>query len=267
MDRIAKVFSTGKKALIVYLTAGYPSIGLDEELAITAIDAGADILELGFPFSDPIADGPLIQKASHKALDNGMTLACTIDLAARVRAKRDTPIILMGYANPVYHMGYDTFSKNLAQAGGDGAIIPDLPMETAGPLRNEMRKNELALIPMAAPNTPPERLDMLLESGDGFLYLVSMAGLTGDALDQKASWKDIALKAREAERLPVCVGFGIRTGEDAFEAAQAADGVIVGSAITQVIKEAGSAKKAKDGVRELVEELAEGVGREGNRRG
>ncbi|MCJ7498784.1 tryptophan synthase subunit alpha, partial [bacterium] len=111
MDRISKVFRTEHKTLIIYLTAGYPSIGLDEELAITAIDAGADILELGFPFSDPIADGPLIQDASHKALDNGMTLAGVIDLAARIRAKRDVPIILMGYANPVHHMGYDTFSE------------------------------------------------------------------------------------------------------------------------------------------------------------
>ena len=261
MDRIAKVFSTGKKALIVYLTAGYPSIGLDEELAITAIDAGADILELGFPFSDPIADGPLIQEASHKALDNGMTLAGAIDLAARVRAKRDTPIILMGYANPVHHMGYDTFPEKLAQAGGDGAIIPDLPMETAGPLREQMRERGLALIPMAAPNTPPDRLNSLIESGDGFLYLVSMAGLTGDALDKTASWKGIALKAKEKSPLPVCVGFGISTGEDASEAAHAADGVIVGSAITKVIKEAGSPEEAKEGVRKLVEELAGGIAR------
>ena len=259
MDRIAKVFSTKEKALIVYLTAGYPSIGLDEELAITAIDAGADILELGFPFSDPIADGPLIQEASHKALDNGMTLAGAIDLAARVRAKRDTPIILMGYANPVHHMGYDTFSEKLARAGGDGAIIPDLPMETAGPLREQMRERGLALIPMAAPNTPPERLDSLLGSGDGFLYLVSMAGLTGDALDKTASWKGIASQAKKTGRLPVCVGFGISTGEDASEAAQAADGVIVGSAITKVIKEAASPEEAKEGVEKLVKELVGGV--------
>jgi tryptophan synthase alpha chain len=256
MDRIANVFSTGKKALIVYLTAGYPSIGLDEELAITAIDAGADILELGFPFSDPIADGPLIQEASHRALENGMTLAGAIGLAARVRSKRDTPIILMGYANPVHHMGYETFSKKLAQAGGDGAIIPDLPMETAGSLREQMRERGLALIPMAAPNTPLERLDSLIEAGDGFLYLVSMAGLTGDALDKTASWKGIASQAKKTGRLPVCVGFGISTGEDASEAAQAADGVIVGSAITKVIKESGSAEEAKEGVGRLVGELA-----------
>jgi tryptophan synthase alpha chain len=165
----------------------------------------------------------------------------------------------MGYANPVHHMGYDTFSEELSLVGGDGAIIPDLPMETATPLRNEMCKRGLALIPMAAPNTPPERLASLLQSGDGFLYLVSMAGLTGDAIDQTASWKEVASQAKEAARLPVCVGFGIRTGKDAADAAQAADGVIVGSAITQVIKEAGGPDEAKEGVRKLVQELAEGV--------
>ena len=259
MERISKVFSSGKKTLIVYLTAGYPSVGLDEELALTAIEAGADILELGFPFSDPIADGPLIQEAAHQALDNGMTLAGTIDLAARIRALRDTPIILMGYTNPVHHMGYKTFAQNLARAGGDGAIIPDLPMESASALRDEMRDQGLALIPMAAPNTPPERLNSLIGSGDGFLYLVSMAGLTGDAMDGAATWKEIAGKARETGSLPVCVGFGIRTGEEAAQAAEAADGVIVGSAITQIIKEAVGLEKAKEGVKKLVGELAEAI--------
>ena len=256
MDRIAKIFSTGKKALIVYLTAGYPSKGLDEELALTAIDAGADMLELGFPFSDPVADGPLIQEASQQALENGMTLAATIDLAARIRARNETPIVLMGYANPVHHMEYGTFARKLAKAGGDGAIIPDLPMETAAPLRDEMREQCLALIPMAAPNTPPERLESLIETGNGFLYLVSMAGLTGDTMDQTASWKEIALRARTAGSLPVAVGFGIRTGKDAAEAARSADGVIVGSAITRVIKEANSPEKAKKKVEKLVKELA-----------
>ena len=259
MDRIAKVFSTGKKALIVYLTAGYPSIGLDEELALTAIDAGADILELGFPFSDPIADGPLIQEAAHRALDNGMTLAGTLDLAAKIRAKRETPVILMGYTNPVHHMGYGTFAERLAAAGGDGAIIPDLPMESAVPLREKMDERGLALISMAAPNTPPDRLDSLVEAGSGFLYLVSMAGLTGDAMDGSAGWKEIAARAGKKGSLPVCVGFGIRTGEDAARAASAADGVIVGSAITQVIREAATPEEAKEGVGRLVEELKRAI--------
>jgi len=262
MNRIAEVFSTGRKALIVYLTAGYPSIGLDEELALTAIDAGADILELGFPFSDPIADGPLIQEAAHRALANGMTLAGTIGLAGRIRAVRDTPIILMGYANPVHHMGYGTFSESFSRAGGDGAIIPDLPLEASGPLLHEMKPKGLSLIPMAAPNTPRERLETLLQTGSGFLYLVSMAGLTGDAMDRTASWKQVAARARAKGSLPVCVGFGIRTGKDAAEAAEAVDGVIVGSAVTQVIKEARGPEEAREGVKRLVGELKEAIERE-----
>ena len=259
MDRIAKVFSSGRKALVVYLTAGFPEPGADEELAMTAIDSGADILELGFPFSDPVADGPLIQKASEQALKKGMTLGRTMELAGRIRQKGDTPILLMGYANPVYHMGYEAFAMELARVGGDGAIIPDLPSDAAIPLRDEMRKKGLALIPMAAPNTPPERLKRIIAGGDGFCYLVSMAGLTGDAIRTEAPWKKVAALAREEKRLPVCVGFGIRTGEEAAAAARFADGVIVGSALTARILEADSLPEAKRQVGALVRELAEAI--------
>ena len=259
MNRISKVFADKNKALIIYLTAGYPEPGMDEELVLAAIDAGADIIELGFPFSDPVADGPLIQEASKVALEKGMTLAGTLELAARVRKQRETPIILMGYTNPVYHMGYAAFADALAKAGADGAIIPDLPMEAAGPLRDEMRARGLALIPMAAPNTPPERLASLIESGDGFLYLVSMAGLTGDALKSGTPWKEVARTARDTGVLPVCVGFGISSGKDAAETTGHADGVIVGSAVTARINEAGNLEEAKKAVSELVVELAEAI--------
>jgi len=259
MNRISKVFSSGRKALIVYLTAGFPEPGADEELALTAIDSGADILELGFPFSDPVADGPLIQKASERALENGMTLAGTIELAGRIRKKRETPILLMGYANPAHRMGYELFAKELSRAGGDGAIIPDLPSHAAGPLRDSMRANGLALIPMAAPNTGPDRLGEIIKSGDGFLYLVSMAGLTGDAIKQEAPWKNVAAIASEDGRLPVCIGFGIRTAGDARDAVRSSDGVVVGSAVTACIMEATGVTDAQSRVRELVRELAEGI--------
>jgi tryptophan synthase alpha chain len=259
MSRISKVFSGGRKALIVYLTAGYPASGIDEELALEAIDSGADILELGFPFSDPVADGPLIQKASEKALENGMTLPGTIELADRIRKRRENPILLMGYANPVHRMGYGTFAERLARSDADGAIIPDLPIDTAGPLRKAMRANGLALIPMAAPNTPPERLQEIVNNGDGFLYLVSMAGLTGDKIKEKAPWKKIAVQARDMGRLPVCIGFGIRTARDAARAILFSDGVVVGTAITACINDAKSTAEAKKGIRELVKDLAEAI--------
>ncbi len=190
-----------------------------------------------------------------------MTLAGTMDLAARLRTGRETPIILMGYANPVYHMGYGAFAGKLAEAGGDGAIIPDLPMESAARLRDAMWDKGLALIPMAAPNTPPERLAAIVRSGSGFLYLVSMAGLTGDAIRGEAPWRDVALRARGSGNLPVCLGFGIRSGQDAARAAEMVDGVIVGSAVTRVIGEASNSEGAIEGVRRLVGELKEAIGR------
>ena len=220
------------------------------------LEQGADILELGFPFSDPVADGPLIQEASERSLEKGTTLLGTIELAGRIREKRQAPILLMGYANPVYHMGYEAFAENLAAAGGDGAIIPDLPSEAAGPLRESMGKNGLALIPMAAPNTPPDRLSGIIDKGSGFLYLVSMAGLTGDAIRDGASWRKVAAMARENGRLPVCIGFGIRTAQDAERAAEVADGVIVGTAITKCIMDAADTEEARRKVGDLVRELA-----------
>jgi tryptophan synthase alpha chain len=259
MDRLSKVFSSGRKALIVYLTAGFPEPGADEELALTAIDSGADILELGFPFSDPVADGPLIQEASERSLEKGTTLSGTIELTARIRKVRAAPILLMGYANPVHHMGYETFARKLALAGGDGAIIPDLPFDAARPLRKQMKENSLALIPMAAPNTPPERLKRIVDNGDGFLYLVSMAGLTGDAIKDEAPWRKVAEMARKGGQLPVCIGFGIRTAQDARRAAEASDGVVVGTAITKCIMESAGTEDAKRRVGDLVKELAETI--------
>ena len=259
MSRISKVFSGGRKALVVYLTAGFPEPGADEELALEAIDSGADILELGFPFSDPVADGPLIQEASSRALRNGMTLAGTIALAGRIREQRRTPVLLMGYVNPVHRMGFDVFARELSHAGGDGAIIPDLPHQAAGPLRDAMRQKDLDLIPMAAPNTPPQRLEEIIASGEGFLYLVSMAGLTGDVIKKEAPWQKVAALARENSRLPICIGFGIRTALDAVRAAEHANGIVVGSAITALINEAADITDAKNKVGKRVKEYAEAL--------
>jgi len=259
MSRLSGVFSEDRKALLVFLTAGFPRPGFDRELAAAVLDAGADALELGFPFSDPLADGPLIQSASEKALKNGMTLGKTLDLAAALRSETGAPLVLMGYANPVYHMGYGEFSLAAADSGVDGAIIPDLPMEESGPLNEELCKRDLSLIPMAAPTTSEERLKRVIASGSGFLYLVSMTGLTGDAISSDTPWKKVAAIAREDGGLPVCVGFGIRNGEDAANAAEAADGVIVGSAVTEQIMNAKNDDEALKNVSRLVNELAEAI--------
>ncbi|NOY86640.1 MAG: tryptophan synthase subunit alpha [Deltaproteobacteria bacterium] len=260
MKRLRDVFSERRKPLVIFLTAGFPGPGRDEELAHAVLDAGADIIELGFPFSDPLADGPLIQKASGMALAAGMTLKKTMDLAGRLRRENaGVPIILMGYANPVYHMGYRDFAGRAKEMGVDGAIIPDLPLEEGRPLRNELAAGKMALIPMAAPNTPSGRLTEILRNGSGFLYLVSMAGLTGDVFQADAPWRQSASTARESGALPVCVGFGIRNGQDAARAAESADGVIVGSAVTARILDAPDDKSAVRNVVNLVRELRAGM--------
>jgi len=235
MNRLKELFSSGRKALAVFLTAGFPEPGLDEELALAVLDAGADILEIGFPFSDPLADGPMIQRASELSLKNGTTLAKSISLAGRLRQKTEAPLVLMGYANPVYHMGYPEFADRVAGAGADGVIVADLPMDESGPLRDELKGKGVSLIPMAAPNTSVGRLNEIIKTGSGFLYIVSMTGLTGDAFEAEAPWRKLARIARDEGSLPVCVGFGISNGDDAVRAAREADGVIVGTAVISAI--------------------------------
>ena len=259
MGRLNRTFGDGGKKLVIYLTAGFPSLGADEELARCVIEAGADILELGFPFSDPVADGPLIQEASRVALGNGMTLDKTLALAGRVRRGSEIPLVLMGYVNPVHHMGYGLFSKRAADEGVDGIIVPDLPMEESVPLREELDRSGVSLIPMAAPTTPPSRLAEVVRAGSGFLYLVSMTGITGDAPSSEAPWKSVAAEARKMGELPVCLGFGIRGGPDAAEAIADVDGVIVGSAVTERIMKAEGTEEALGSVEELVKELADAV--------
>jgi len=232
VSRFDDVFKPSRKALAVFLTAGFPEPGLDEELALAVLEAGADILEIGFPFSDPLADGPLIQQASKISLKNGTTLDSSIALAGRIREQSEAPLVLMGYANPVFHMGYSVFAGQVADEGVDGIIVADLPVDESGPLRDELKDKSVSLIPMAAPNTSPVRLGEIIAAGDGFLYIVSMTGLTGDAFESQAPWQEVARQAAKNGSLPVCVGFGIGSGDDAVRAAKTTDGVIVGSAVT-----------------------------------
>ena len=235
----ARAKSQGRAALVAYIMAGDP----DLETCASILDAlpvsGVDVIELGFPFTDPMADGPSIQRAGIRALANKVTLTKTLALAAGFRAKHpDTPLIVMGYLNPVETMGYDAFAANATVSGVDGAIIVDAPPEEDGDLRAAMTKADLALIRLFTPTTDAARMPKVAQGVSGFAYYVSVAGITGDKSIETATLAGAVEAVRSATHLPVAVGFGIKTSVMAAEVARVADGVVVGSALVDEIAKA-----------------------------
>ncbi|MFA5038421.1 MAG: tryptophan synthase subunit alpha [Candidatus Omnitrophota bacterium] len=242
MNRIESVFrklkKQGRKALIPFVTAGYPDLGATEELVLAMERAGADLIELGIPFSDPVADGPVIQMSSFEALKTGTTLKKILDSVRRLRRKTQIPLLAMTYFNPVLQYGPDRFISQASRAGLDGVIIPDLPPEEEGDFLREAARQGLAVIFFVAPTTPADRARRLIRKARGFIYFVSLAGVTGVRQSLPAD-----LKARLAETkkiagsLPVCVGFGVSTARQVQELSPYCDGVIVGSAVVKKIKD------------------------------
>ena len=239
MSRIQKTFEAlgNKKALNIFMTAGYPNAEQSMEILKSLPEAGADLIELGIPFTDPMADGPTIQDSSLVALEHGMSLQGTLDMLAEFRkTDNTTPVILMGYFNPIYAYGCDAFVKAAAKAGVDGLIVVDLPPEEDEELRISAQAAGIDFIKLVTPTTIGARLDKVIENASGFLYYVSIAGVTGtksadiDAVG--AHIKDIKSKTP----LPVAVGFGIKTPEDAQNMSKIADAVVVGSAVVENIK-------------------------------
>jgi tryptophan synthase alpha chain len=233
-SRLDKTFARlgERTAFVAYLMGGDPDLETSFELMAGLPGAGVDIIELGMPFTDPAADGPTIEEAGLRSLAAGTKLDNILDMVRRFRkADADTPIILMGYANPVHHRGYAQFAQDMAEAGADGAILVDLPPEEDGELRAAFETHGLALIRLATPTTDAARLPRVVAGTKGFVYYVSMTGITGSS-DAQASGLDARVEAvRAAAKLPVVVGFGIKTPERAAEIAAIADGVVVGSAI------------------------------------
>ncbi|MBL8012471.1 MAG: tryptophan synthase subunit alpha [Candidatus Omnitrophica bacterium] len=220
-----------KKAFIAYITAGDPHLDITEQLVFAFERAGVDIIELGVPFSDPMADGPVIQAASERALKNHVSIKDILDLVKGIRRVSQVPIALMTYYNPVFHMGDEAFVVQASEAGVDGVIIPDLPPEEAGVLRKASLKNDFSTVFFMAPTTTDERLKKITAASTGFIYYVSLTGVTGVKVElSTAIAKDIQ-RARKVTDKPVCVGFGISTAQHVREAGRYADGVIVGSAI------------------------------------
>jgi tryptophan synthase alpha chain len=263
MNRIDELFANlkpqSRAALMPYLPLGYPTLQLSRDLIHAARDAGADMLELGVPFSDPLADGPVIQHATQVALENGMSLAKCLDIVAAVRAEGVAiPLVLMGYYNPLLRYGLSRIARDAGAAGADGFIVPDLPFEEAGELGQVSRDCGLDLVFLAAPTSPPERLKAIGAATGGFLYLVSLTGVTGARSGIPDGLAEFVERTRAVTDKPVCVGFGISTAESARQVAQLADGVIVGSALVAKI---GDPATAVENARSFVAELAGSVSR------
>ena len=256
-QRIDATFSAlkakGQAAFVAYMMGGDPDLETSQKFLSELPAAGVDIIELGMPFSDPMADGPVIEEAGIRARKAGMTLSGVLDMARKFREKNSqTPIIVMGYCNPVHHMGYSAFATAAKSAGVDGAIIVDLPPEEDTELREAFDDHDLALIRLATPTTDEKRLPRVVQGTKGFVYYVSMTGITGAAFSQAGSVSQQVSNVREASNLPVVVGFGVKTPERAREVAQDADGVVVGTAIVKTLHENGY-----DAALDLVRSLAE----------
>ena len=237
MSRISDAFSDGT-AFIGFVTGGDPSFNASQDFILTLANSGARIVEIGIPFSDPIAEGTVIQDANLRALAAGATTDDIFDLVASVRAESDVALVLLTYLNPVLHYGYQEFFSRAAQVGVDGIIIPDLPFEEHGELRDITRAAGIDLISMIAP-TSSERIASVCEQAYGFIYLVSSMGVTGVRSEIQTDLAGMVAAVRAHTDLPVAIGFGISTSEQASDIAQYADGVIVGSAIVRIIAEHG----------------------------
>lgn len=251
--------SEGRAALMPYFTLGYPDLETSVEVVAAIAASGADLIELGVPFSDPLADGPTIQHSTQVALEHGTTPALCLELVRQVRGRGvSQPLLLMGYCNPMLAYGLPRFIEHAAAAGADGLIVPDLPPEEAGEVRSLCAAAGLALVFLAAPNSSPERLEIVAENSSGFLYLVSLTGVTGarDALPSDLA--DFIQRAREASNLPLAVGFGISTPEQAATVGGQANGVIVGSALIRAVE--GSLEPAS-AAQQFVQSLRDGLQR------
>jgi tryptophan synthase alpha chain len=254
-DRFARLRAAGDKALMPFVTAGDPDLGTTADLLLAMAEAGADVIELGVPFSDPTADGPTIQRASERSLAGGTTLRRVLALVKELRPQLEIPLLLMGYANPFYALGVDGFVQEAVVAGVDGVICPDLPPEEGADLYGALEKAGIDGVLMATPTTTPARLALLARATRGFLYYVSLTGVTG-ARGALATGIEAGVGAvRALSDVPVCVGFGVSTPEHAAEIGRYADGVVVGGAIVDRIERAKSRDAAVSAVARFVGEL------------
>ncbi len=263
MSRIAACFAElrahRRPALLPFVTAGDPDLKSSAALLRALATAGADLIEIGVPFSDPSAEGPTIQRASERALQNGVTLRQVLQLVAELRAQIEVPLILMGYANPFHALGSERFADACAEAGVDGVICSDLPPEEGSALYGALESRGVDGILLAAPTTTPERLAMLMRETRGFLYCVSRTGVTGARTALAAGIEAQVRRARALGDIPLCVGFGVSNEAQAVEVGRFADGVVVGSALIERIEAAHTPAEAVTSASQFVAELSQAL--------
>lgn len=261
-DGFANAKSENRAALVIYLCAGDPDLRTTEDLVVAAAESGADVIELGIPFSDPTADGPAIQRASERSLAGGTTVAKVLDTVRAIRQRTEVPILLFGYYNPILAYGEQKVVDDAAERGADGFLVVDLPPEESDGLRLPAIEKGLDFVPLVAPTSDRDRVAKAAAAATSFVYYVSMTGVTGSKATDLASASERAgLLQRELGR-PVAIGFGIKTREDVETVAPHVDGVVVGSAVVRAIEDAESSEAAVAAVRTLVAELAAGVVRQ-----
>ena len=256
MSSIGSVFAKPEhKALIAYLTVGYPSVEATLEMVPIMASAGCDIVELGIPFSDPLADGTTIQNASYRALQQGVTPKTCLEIARKLKAKVDIPLVFMTYFNPVFSYGLDAFCRDCAKAGVSGLIIPDLPPEEGAELEAISQKHRIDLVYLLAPTSTNERIDIVAARSRGFIYLVSMTGVTGARNNLPQELESFVMRVRQRTNKPLCVGFGISNAEQAQRVAKVADGIIVGSRLIQLMEGKAGATRARSFIQDLRQAL------------
>ena len=262
MSRISRAFErlkrTGGRGLVAYVTAGDPTLERTADILAALSDSGADVLEVGVPFSDPLADGPVIQRASERALAGGATLRKTLDVIARARSRIDAPIVLFTYVNPIFRFGEDTFVRAAADAGVDGVLMLDLPVEEAGEFRAKLCAASLDPIFLLSPTTSDARMQTSANLGSGFLYLISRLGVTGARDQVSLDAERLAQRVRAHSRLPLALGFGISRPEHVAEVCRWADAAVVGSALVNVIAEHGASPDVASQAGRFVRWLKEG---------
>jgi tryptophan synthase alpha chain len=245
-DTLGRLRADGATAVVPFITIGFPDVETSESLVEALIASGADMIELGIPFSDPLADGPTIQMTSFRALKNGVTVHTSLDLLSRLRANGiDAPLIFMGYYNPFLQFGTDRLAAAAEEAGLDGVIVPDLPTEEAGPFGETCARHGIYLIPLLAPTSTDQRIERACSQANGFIYCVSLTGVTGARQSLSGGVGDLVARIRRHTELPVLVGFGVSKREHVEEIGRYADGAVVGGALLDAIDKAPEGRRVE----------------------